>query len=50
MGWFQIAVSRYSDNEQRGSSPYTQYNLAEPEYSFQNIIGDNQSIVDEVCA
>ncbi len=41
-------MSRQSDSEERGTSAYTQYNLPNPEYRFQDIIGDNQDIVDEV--
>ncbi len=44
----QVAISRHSDKEERATTAYSQYNLPDPEYRFQDIIADNQGIVDEV--
>ncbi len=45
----QLAITRHSDIEERGSAPYNNADLVNPIQSFQDFIDDDQSIVDQVC-
>ena len=45
---YQMAVTKYKDDEKRSSSMYAIWDGAEPVVDFQKFIEDNESIVDVV--
>ena len=45
---YQMAVTKYKEEEPRSSSMYTIWDGAEPVVNFQSFIDDNENIVDVV--
>ena len=45
---YQMAVTKYKEDEKRSSSMYAIWDGAEPVVNFQNFINDNEAIDDVV--
>ncbi|KAL4233707.1 tryptamine:oxygen oxidoreductase (deaminating) [Mactra antiquata] len=44
---YQVAVTKYKENEKRSSSMYGTWDAADPVVNFQKFIDDNETITDE---